>query len=74
MKETTSQTRTPQKHEDGNRRNDKISEGVQHRVSKEVEDGRLRLDGPKVVEGYGMAGPDETLGSSWPPIAICPWE
>jgi hypothetical protein len=25
------------------------------------------------VEGSGMAGPSETLGSSWPPLATRPW-
>jgi hypothetical protein len=27
---------------------------------------------PQGVEGLGMAGPGETLGSPWPPLAIGP--
>jgi hypothetical protein len=28
---------------------------------------------PQGVEGLGMAGPSETLGSPWPHLAICLW-
>jgi hypothetical protein len=30
----------------------------------------LELARPQGIEGSGMAGPDETLGSPWPPLAI----
>jgi hypothetical protein len=28
---------------------------------------------PQIVERSGMAGPHDTLGSPWPPLAICLW-
>jgi hypothetical protein len=60
---------------------------VRHGVSKMVEDGRRgkavsgvarrgkAVSGvarPQGVEGQFMAGPGETVGSPWPPLAILP--
>jgi hypothetical protein len=45
-------------------------------VSKGVEDGRKVVSGvtpAQGVEGSGMPGPNETLESPWPPLAIRPW-
>jgi hypothetical protein len=58
--------------------------GVRRGVSIGVEDDRrppalrvalwvvLRVAHPQGIEGSGMAGPGETLGSPWPPLAIRP--
>jgi hypothetical protein len=51
--------------------------GAQHGVSKEVRrrpQATRPAGGPplKGVEGSGMAGLAETLGSPWPPLAIRP--
>jgi hypothetical protein len=50
-------------------------------VSKGVEDGRRphplwavsRVVHPQGVEGLGMAGPSDTLGSPWPLLAHTPY-
>jgi hypothetical protein len=60
-----------------------LSRGRMHRhTARGVQKGRRRPQAarpagrppPQGVEGYGRAGPGETLRSPWPPIAICPWE
>jgi hypothetical protein len=63
-----------------------IGIGVRLAVSKGVEDGRrlqaghpintlktvLGVARPQGIEGLGMAGPSQTSGSPWPPLAIHP--
>jgi hypothetical protein len=49
--------------------------GTWREVSKGEEDSHKAVSGVAClqgIEGYGMAGQDETLGSPWPPLAICP--
>jgi hypothetical protein len=50
--------------------------GVRRDMSNGVEDGHrptvLRAGHPMVIEGLCMAGPSDTLGSQWPPLAIRP--
>jgi hypothetical protein len=48
--------------------------GVRRGVSKGVEDGHFKGGPPTAlgIEKLGMAGPGETLGCPWPPLAIRP--
>jgi hypothetical protein len=47
--------------------------GVRRGVCKGVDGGRKAVSGlacPQGMEGLGMAGPSDILGSQWPPLAI----
>jgi hypothetical protein len=50
--------------------------GVRYPRGYEMAAGRLpcKQATPESVEGLGMAGPDETQGSPWPPLAIRLWK
>jgi hypothetical protein len=64
------------------RTNAKFPEGVWHGVSKGVEvclwtgdpscKAVSRVACSQGVEGLGMAGPSDTLGSPWPPLSMRP--